>query len=598
MATNPLFKPQIAWDKSKLPAGIPHRVSNPEAMSKYGVKTPTTKMMSTVNSGIFRAVAAYIENKNCVTSGTYFGRCAVGIANESYVSEYEHSSGVRAIASYNKKTCILEGANVSLSSRYEVIDLNKTSPEMGTVFFLAMLPALLEDEEAKNAFDIFEEKYLHDNFDSDAKNAIALLSDNIYRRIEGTTCDESERFVVKIPSTGDVRVISNVKVRSGFYAPESIVCGDFRIFSTDKATSSIHPLSTTIRDLKKRFGKFNEGRVWTEEEQEMIKHSTSRISDDDIASPEVVEMAEYIVGSMDDKKPIVNFIWRGETGFGKSYGCEELAKVLGMPLVRITCNPTMETLDFLNKFVPDTTRFDASAFPSFEDIAYDPETAYEMLTGEHKEGVTSQECLEIYTEVVASKKSTTPKFKLVESDYVKALANGYILEIQEPSVIINSGVLTGLNEYNRPGSVITLPDGSIKIRHKNAIVIMTDNVTYEGCRPMNQSVVRRSFLAIDSYKMGKDEIITRCKEMSGFDDDEVLERMYEIWDSIKDFCKERSITDGSTSIEELGNWCQAVRIRGVRDLRNTCIRTVVSKATAMVDEQEAIISSCIDTKLA
>ena len=97
--------------------------------------------------------------------------------------------------------------------------------------------------------------------------------------------------------------------------------------------------------------------------------------------------------------------------------------------------------------------------------------------------------------------------------------------------------------------------------------------------------------------MSKGEIIERVKNMSGFEDDEILELMYETWQLIKDYCKAQSITDGTVSIEELGNWAQAVKIRGSKDLKTSCIRTVVSKATAMVDEQESIISTCVDVKL-
>ena len=166
-------------------------------------------------------------------------------------------------------------------------------------------------------------------------------------------------------------------------------------------------------------------------------------------------------------------------------------------------------------------------------------------------------------------------------------------------MIINPGVLAGLNGYNRPGAVIPLVDGSYTYRHKDALVIFTDNVSYEGCKALNQSVIRRNFMIIDSYNMSKSDILERVKNNTGFDDESVLEQMYDIWKSVRDYCQSHAITDGCTSIEELTNWAKAVLIQiqnyAEMNLRKTCRHTVISKATAMVDEQEAIMSAVLTT---
>lgn len=92
--------------------------------------------------------------------------------------------------------------------------------------------------------------------------------------------------------------------------------------------------------------------------------------------------------------------------------------------------------------------------PSFEDIEMDPAYAWKILTGESREDVN---CDEVFKECIrrtGSRKESTARYKLVESTYVRALAKGYICEIQEISRIKDAGVLVTLNEYDRAGARI------------------------------------------------------------------------------------------------------------------------------------------------
>jgi len=608
MAKVKIFEPSVAWEKgytSDTAPGIDerlwkwHRNSAPEGVSKYSAISSVSRTIATINTGIWNAFIDYVAALGLKGDAS---TAAIGKNSTVYMAESTLPDGCRQISTFNTSTRIVEAATVSTTGRYLPYDMSKLSQECGRVLFLAMLPELLKDEEAEEAFKIICYLYVKNDIENEtAGNAMSRLSDNIYRRIENGI------FQVKVPASGNVKIIPSAKVKTGAYIPDMIIGGEFKIFIENKSSKDPLTKGATIKEAVKMFEGYNAKKIWTPKEQELIKASTARISDDDIVSPEVLKMALYVTKSSKDKKPIRNFFWRGETGFGKSYGCEELAKILNMPLVRITCFPTMETTDFLTKFIPDTdegmNNFEIGdvEYPSFEEISYDPVTAYKKITGIYDESATSDMCLTAYVNVKVAElqtnekeESSAPRFKLVKSDYVVGLSRGYIVEIQEPSIIFNSGVLAGLNEFNRPGCIIPLPDGGHVVRDENAIVIYTDNVSYEGCRPINQSVLRRAFLAIDSYQMSKEDIIARVKHMSEFDDDDILEQMYEVWESIRNHCKENSITDGSVSIEELGNWAQAVRILGPARIRETCIDTVVSKATAFIEEQEDIIASCVD----
>ncbi len=119
------------------------------------------------------------------------------------------------------------------------------------------------------------------------------------------------------------------------------------------------------------------------------------------------------------------------TAYGKSTGVKILASILHTPLLWMTCATTTEVEDFLSRHVPVTApERPAETLPSFEDLANDPVYAYERLTGKRKENATGEEALRAYASYcVKSARSANP-FKIVESDFVRALVNGYIVEVR------------------------------------------------------------------------------------------------------------------------------------------------------------------------
>lgn len=143
--------------------------------------------------------------------------------------------------------------------------------------------------------------------------------------------------------------------------------------------------------------------------------------------------------------------------------------------------------------------------PDLDDMDYDAAGVYKALTGTEKESATSQECMAIVLDKVTEKVKALSKrsqptsekgqsFSYIETDFIKALKNGYVVEIQEPTTIMQPGVLVGLNSLLEQEGSITLPTGEIIQRHPDAVVVVTTNVSYEGCRGMNRatrSVLKR-----------------------------------------------------------------------------------------------------------
>lgn len=397
---------------------------------------------------------------------------------------------------------------------------------------------------------------------------------------------------------GNIDIMNNASLAAGAYGsnnvvkgykPPVVICG----VVDGSAGKSSRP--KTIGEAKRKYEKFRDAQNIPEEDRKYIP----QFPDEYPFPPEVDRIATKYVGTMGSKMPMVNFMWRGVTGYGKSTGVELLAAALGLPLLRITCHSSMEAQDFLAQFVPNTDHhLDSVSLPTFEEMLYDPEGSYEQLTGVSKEGASSQECLAAYGEAVARQSGDnhgkSNLFKLVTSDFVMALVKGYIVEVQELSTIRDAGVMVSLNEYDRPGAIIPLVDGRKVKRHERAMVVYTDNPGYAGRHKLDQAVVRRFRMVIDSYELDKKDVIARVKYNTGFDDDVILEGMYELWKDLQKFCKQHDYTEGDTSFMGLMDWAMAVKADNMANMRENCLMCLVAKATSDMEEQQKIITGVLD----
>lgn len=153
-------------------------------------------------------------------------------------------------------------------------------------------------------------------------------------------------------------------------------------------------------------------------------------------------------------------------------GAEAIAAGLNLPYMKFTCSANTEIYDFIGQIFPDSENAstgDATLdkelqqlkarrhdyaniakvmeLPPLDDMDYDPSGVFKKLTGTDKSDATTQECMELVLEKVTRKvdalsKRVDPKkdggqrFSYIETDFIKALKNGYVIEIQEPTVIM------------------------------------------------------------------------------------------------------------------------------------------------------------------
>ena len=78
-------------------------------------------------------------------------------------------------------------------------------------------------------------------------------------------------------------------------------------------------------------------------------------------------------------------------------------------------------------------------------------------------------------------------YKFYPSEIVRAMEKGYLLEIQEPTVIRDASVLVALNSALEQNGMLNLPTGVVR-RHPDCVVIITTNRNYQGNRPLNESL--------------------------------------------------------------------------------------------------------------
>lgn len=405
--------------------------------------------------------------------------------------------------------------------------------------------------------------------------------------------------------------------------------------------------TVTIKAAKAYFSSYSADRNWTAQERMLIP----QFADDTPVMPETLRIARRILNTEKDVNPVINIMWRGVTSYGKSTGIQQLACILNMPILKLTCHPGMEAQDFKSLFVPagsdvsEGIPLDAQNFvagkvdaPETDPLLADAMAHYTALSAEEQEklldlssftalammdtdcaaqtllgkaaDMSPEELCALYArfyaevkllpmreklaqaEALAAKntegKGNQPEFVHVVSPYLKAMTNGYLCEIQEASRIRDSGVLVSINEFDRAGAVLPLMNGALVKRHSKAICVITDNVGYASCRPIDPSVIRRQGLILDSYNLTKEQLMDRVIRNTGVTDLDILETCYNLWNCVKTYCEQNSITEGSVSPTEFERLVQATKYDGMDYVMENLDACVISKASSDLDEQRDI----------
>ena len=588
--------------------------------SMYGAKTE-----STLCGSVIKAVHAMCR---CMT-GT--GEGAVGqIDTNKSVAEYKSSVGPDAY-----HLVVFDAASGSaLASVYdkntELIEQYVAHPSQrdGAAIFFALMPFLMSDVEFDETFQEYYDQFIAGYPDmAKATESMAILCDNAYRRIKDDTCPA--HINITVDKSGNLMRVSQGQLDSGSFVPTSVTAGEFTIFA--KTGPAVIKKAGVVVEHTDFVGKYplTPGRTLSALELSLIP----KLPEWYIIPPEVVDICKHAQKTTGRPMQMRNFLLRGPAGTGKTMGAKAIAAGLGLPYMKYTCSANTEIFDFTGMIFPETDAVSTGSseldrereilksmggisyanvakllrLPDLDDMDYDPAGVYQALTGVENLAATVQDCMSVVLEKVTEKvqalskraenrQSSGQNYTYVETDFVKALKHGYLVEVQEPSTIIQPGVLVGLNSLLEQEGSITLPTGEIIRRHPDTVVIVTTNVSYEGCRQMNQSVVDRMSLVKDIELPEPEVMVQRAMAVTGCADEYLVSQMVQVVNDMADYCRKNSITDGACGMRSLIDWVISAEISG--DPYLSAKYTVISKATADEEDREALITTILDPMFA
>ena len=365
MATPIIFKSQSSWDIKRLKAlGLEN--DSPRRKDADSICSLNTKGYSTINADITRALM-YMSDK----TGTDYA--VVKVSSTKVAAERKLSDGSHEIVTYQINGEI-KAVKINTAGGAEPFKAlgNKNDAIHLTTLFMAII-ALVGSVE----FDLFTnvESVLSDiqriliytqiiPLLEEEKSKLWWVNDYIYQKI----LDGSIK--INIPDDGNIDMLSKRTISSGSLNGDVIYGTPDILVGNSKKNKKAKKL--TVESAKKEFASFINSHNWSDEEKMLIP----QFPDDFPIPPEVAKMAKRYIASKSDKRPMVNFMWRGITSYGKSTGVEVMACILDMPLLRMTCHTDMVTQDFLSDFVPDTSAAaNTDNLPDFETIQFDPEMA-------------------------------------------------------------------------------------------------------------------------------------------------------------------------------------------------------------------------------
>lgn len=588
--------------------------------SMYGAKTE-----STLCGSVIKAVHAMCRCMN----GT--GEGAVGqIDTNKSVAEYKSSVGPDAY-----HLVVFDAASGSaLASVYdkntELIEQYVAHPSQrdGAAIFFALMPFLMSDAEFDETFQEYYDQFIAGYPDmAKATESMAILCDNAYRRIKDDTCPA--HINITVDKSGNLMRVSQGQLDSGSFVPTSVTAGEFTIFA--KTGPAVIKKAGVVVEHTDFVGKYplTPGRTLSALELSLIP----KLPEWYIIPPEVVDICKHAQKTTGRPMQMRNFLLRGPAGTGKTMGAKAIAAGLGLPYMKYTCSANTEIFDFTGMIFPETDAVSTGSpeldrereilksmggisyanvakllrLPDLDDMDYDPAGVYQALTGVENLAATVQDCMSVGLEKVTEKvqalskraenrQSSGQNYTYVETDFVKALKHGYLVEVQEPSTIIQPGVLVGLNSLLEQEGSITLPTGEIIRRHPDTVVIVTTNVSYEGCRQMNQSVVDRMSLVKDIELPEPEVMVQRAMAVTGCADEYLVSQMVQVVNDMADYCRKNSITDGACGMRSLIDWVISAEISG--DPYLSAKYTVISKATADEEDREALITTILDPMFA
>lgn len=561
---------------------------------------------------------------------------AVGIIPSSngdiYIAEYRQSNTVTHFAAFDteKKEFIFAGISHDNGTSYEEYRLDFSDGRNGTVLWLCLMPYLASKSNEINDIvsdvKIFQEEYrlvvngkeseLHE-----AQNKTLLFCDSIYYTVD---CKNSSLEIpVTIPSKGYFPVVPDV-VKSGAYKPQTVITGVFRLKGLGNETKAELSKEITSAELK---GLYALNPNMTDEEKANVQEMSSYF----IPPRLVLKAAQRIKSAYDNPcipsecKPM-NVLFFGPPGGGKTEDGKALASALGLPCVHESLSAHSDESFATGKIFPKVMKDkEAGADISKESVVegYDslkdliecaemaPESVYEEITGKENPSATLADVIAAYTEKCekrAVKKARAKmsnsnngiEYEFVPSRFLKAIQNGWLVILEEPTNVRDSAVLTLINQLMDGYQMITLPTGEIIKRHPRTVIVFACNVDEQQTGELQTSTLSRLPFKYYVDFPSQSEMINRIKRMTGFSNDKELEKMARVVSELRKYVDNHGLV-GVCGVREFAAWAIAreadLAFNSSATLRDSAMDTIVPSASPHREDREEIIRDIIEPLL-
>lgn len=225
---------------------------------------------------------------------------------------------------------------------------------------------------------------------------------------------------------------------------------------------------------------------------------------------------------------ITNILLEGDAGSGKTQLAKALSADFGLPYTKVTCFADMDKSDVLGSILPVLPETQRSNIDDLEALSalYESDSLLEAKNRLINDFENTEDEAEIrireLTKILRTlTNQDTVEYKFYPSEIVRAYQKGYLLEIQEPTVIRDAAVLMALNSALEPDGSLNLPTTVIH-RHPDFITIITTNRGYNGCRPLNEALRDRIQHSEKMDLPTREVMVERAIAKTGYDNQEVL----------------------------------------------------------------------------
>ncbi|GMC08047.1 ATP-binding protein [Enterococcus thailandicus] len=300
---------------------------------------------------------------------------------------------------------------------------------------------------------------------------------------------------------------------------------------------------------------------------------------------------------LDPEMKIMNILLEGDAGSGKTQLAKALSADLQLPYTKVTCFADMDKSDVFGALLPVVESVDADSQELLEAISQTEsfDAVLRLVQSHYQLDVLSaREKLAEFVQQIEAKSETTPiHYKYYPSEIVRAMEKGYLLEIQEPTVIRDASVLVALNSALEPNGMLNLPTAIVR-RHPDCVVVITTNRNYQGNRPLNESLRDRMQHAEKMDLPSLEVMVERAVGKTGIQESPILFKMAEIIRLLDETAKANAIK-GVAGMRSYFYWVNTMK-QG-QDLLQSIYPKVLYKLTTDPDELKILLQALEDTGL-